>query len=292
MLCVSYNIQYGTGRDGCIDLSRIARSLAGADLIALQEVERHAQRTGMVDQAETLASLLPSYHWVYGAGLDLHADLLRADGTVQQRRRQFGNMLLSRSPILNARNHLLPKMGTLRQFSLQRSALEGVIITPLGRALRVMSVHLSHLSDADRENQVLRLLALHKQAYGEGPGWSGSTVKADFSESIDAGPMPREALLMGDFNFNPRSPLYARIVGPWSPAYGRMNTRDGFVDTWVEAGHREDEGCTCRNDSLQDGERIDYCFASADLAPAIRQAWIDAEATGSDHQPIWVELAV
>jgi endonuclease/exonuclease/phosphatase family metal-dependent hydrolase len=29
--------------------------------------------------------------------------------------------------------------------------------------------------------------------------------------------MPREAVLMGDFNLEPNSPLYDRIVGPLSP---------------------------------------------------------------------------
>eukprot|EP01030_Chromulinospumella_sphaerica_P031480 gene31480-32107_t len=37
---VSYNIQYGTGRDNVVDLARIARAVQGADVIALQEVER------------------------------------------------------------------------------------------------------------------------------------------------------------------------------------------------------------------------------------------------------------
>ena len=36
---------------GRVDLARIARTIDGADLIALQEVERFAARTGMVDQA-------------------------------------------------------------------------------------------------------------------------------------------------------------------------------------------------------------------------------------------------
>ncbi|MGO8586948.1 endonuclease, partial [Rhizobium ruizarguesonis] len=36
----SYNIQYGFGLDGRYDLTRIARSLEGADVIALQEVTR------------------------------------------------------------------------------------------------------------------------------------------------------------------------------------------------------------------------------------------------------------
>ena len=41
MKFVSYNIQYGLGRGGRYDLDRTARAVEGADVIALQEVERH-----------------------------------------------------------------------------------------------------------------------------------------------------------------------------------------------------------------------------------------------------------
>jgi exonuclease III len=31
-------------------------------------------------------------------------------------------------------------------------------------------------------------------------------------------------------------------------------------------------------------------MASASLAPRIKRAWIDNDAAGSDHQPIWTEI--
>ena len=65
------------------------------------------------------------------------------------RRRQFGNMLLSRTPLLTVRHHLLPKYASLGPpMSLQRSALEGVIAIRGGH-VRVYSVHLTHLSGRD-----------------------------------------------------------------------------------------------------------------------------------------------
>ena len=36
--------------------------------------------------------------------------------------------------------------------------------------------------------------------------------------------------------------------------------------------------------------RLDYAFVSAGLADRIRDARIDNEAVGSDHQPVWVEI--
>ena len=36
--------------------------------------------------------------------------------------------------------------------------------------------------------------------------------------------------------------------------------------------------------------RLDYCFVSASLAARVSDAWIDADADGSDHQPVWTVL--
>ena len=38
---VTYNIQFGQGRDGKVDLSRIIDAVQGADVIALQENSPH-----------------------------------------------------------------------------------------------------------------------------------------------------------------------------------------------------------------------------------------------------------
>lgn len=40
------------------------------------------------------------------------------------------------------------------------------------------------------------------------------------------------------------------------------------------------------------GWRIDYFFVSAELKNAVKNAWIEPEATGSDHCPIGLELAL
>ncbi|MGO7719026.1 endonuclease/exonuclease/phosphatase family protein, partial [Rhizobium johnstonii] len=57
----SYNIQYGFGLDGIYDLARIARSLEGADVIALQEVTRGFSRNGFADMAADIAAFFPDY---------------------------------------------------------------------------------------------------------------------------------------------------------------------------------------------------------------------------------------
>jgi len=286
MLFASYNIQYGTGKDGKIDLRRIADAVRGADVIAMQEVERFWPRTGDVDQPAVLAEALEGYYWVYGPGYDMHAD----GAPPGNRRRQFGNMILSRTPIISSRNHLLPKFGTATLHSIQRTAVETVIDTPKSGAMRVYSTHLSHLSDGDRGPQIDRLLEIYRTAPSEGGAWSGGHQDAGWTQGKAPPPMPQQAVFMGDFNMTADSPLYARLVGPHSAEYGRMTAIDGLVDAYVAAGHAEESGITCDSTKNRRLYRIDYCFASSSLAGRIRRAWIDDKAQGSDHQPIWTEI--
>ena len=288
MKLVTYNIQYGRGRDGRFDLERIAAEVAGADVIALQEVERFWQRSGMQDQPAVLAALLDDYYWVYGAGLDVDASIRDGEGRLVNRRRQFGNMLLSRTPIHSSRTHLLPKYASLGPMSLQRCALEGVLDTPFGW-LRFYSVHLTHLSTETRMPQVERLLCIHRSATEEGGALSAGEIAEEWIRDGRPPALPAEAVLMGDFNFEPDGPEYQRMVGPVSPYGGRVVHPLGLVDAWVQAGHEELEGVSA--DIRGRGVRLDYCFVSAGLREHIRDARIDGDAAGSDHQPVWVELA-
>jgi endonuclease/exonuclease/phosphatase family metal-dependent hydrolase len=194
-------------------------------------------------------------------------------------------MILSRSPIVSSRNHLLPKYGTLTQHSIQQGALEAVIVTERAGPLRVYSVHLSHLSIAARMPQIEALLDIHARAPGEGGAWCGGhpDPTAGWTEG-EMPPMPADAMLMGDFNFDWSSPEYDRVVGPPTARFGRLNRLTGFVDAWVAAGHSEVTGAT-----ISSGQRIDFCFVSPSLARRVRSCRVDNDAVGSDHQPVWVE---
>jgi endonuclease/exonuclease/phosphatase family metal-dependent hydrolase len=239
-----------------------------------------------VDSPAVLAEHLPEHHWVYGPNLDMDASYRDSAGGLVNRRRQFGTMILARTPILSSRNHPLPKYGTLTQHSIQQGALEAVIATGRAGPVRIYSMHLSHLSSATRLPQVEALLDIHARAPGEGGAWCGGHPEPDagWTEG-EMPPMPAEALLMGDFNFEWTDPEYERIVGPRTAKYGRLNRLTGFVDAWVAAGHREDEGAT-----ISRGRRIDFCFVSSALAGRVRSSRVDADAVGSDHQPLWVEM--
>jgi endonuclease/exonuclease/phosphatase family metal-dependent hydrolase len=286
MKLISYNIQYGMGKDGRYDLARIAAEIEHGDVVALQEVERFWQRSGGLDDVAELARHLRPFHWIYGANLDMDASYAGEDGFPVHRRRQFGTMLFSRTPIISSRNFPLPKLGTLAQHSIQQGALEAVIRSDRGTPLRVYSIHLSHLAPATRLPQVEALLAIDRRAPSEGGAWCGGhpNPAAGWTEGTMP-PMPREAVLLGDFNFTPDAEEYRRIVGPDS-SYGRLNNLEGFVDGWVATGHAEHAGATCGD------KRIDYIFVAAAWHDRIKAAWIDEAAQGSDHQPIGIDLDI
>ena len=111
-------LQYpvGMGRDRRIDLSRIADTVATADIVALQEVERNWRDQEFPDQTLRLAELLPEYNWVYGAAVNLHG------GTGI--RRQIGNMILSRLPIESTRTLPLPSRPVKGHVNDQQAMIE------------------------------------------------------------------------------------------------------------------------------------------------------------------------
>lgn len=285
MKIVSYNIQYGLGADGKYDLPRIAEEVKSGDIIALQEVERFWQRSGMVDEPAVLAQHLPDHHWVFGANLDMDASYRDPEGRLVNRRRQFGTMILSRYPILSSRNFPLPKFGTVAQHSIQQGLLETVIDPGTG-PLRFYSAHLSHLCSETRMPQVNAMIRILRRAPLDGGAWCGGhpDPEAGWTEG-EMPPMPREGFLLGDMNFTNKSAEYARLIGPRTQQYGRLVSVDGLTDAWVAAGHDEDDGATYPN-----GERIDHCFVSSTLAHKIKACWVDDQAKGSDHWPLWIEF--
>lgn len=283
MRLASYNIQYGKGKDGRFELDRIVDELGAADLIALQEVETHAVRSGMVHQAEEIATRLPGMQWVYGPGIDLDA----ATETAPGRRRQFGNMVLSRWPILSCINHTLPKIALHRAFHLQRTLVECVIDAP-GGALRFCSVHLDHVSTDTRIAQVEHMMEVMLRGHERGAS-AGGPIADDTWFEKPMPPQPMAAIVMGDMNFTADSPEYAGALGDVSSLHGRTIRAHGLVDAWTLAGHAEGDGDTIQREG-RPPRRIDHCFVTTDLANRVEAMTIGEDAVGSDHQPIFVTL--
>jgi len=287
MKIVSYNIQFATGRDGIVDTARIAAEVQGADIIALQEVDRYWQRSGDMDQVAAFTGAFPDYHHEYGAGVNIPADSWDGNGRLQHRRRQFGNMILSRYPILYCRHHLLPKYGSVGPISIQRSLLETVVAAPFG-PLRIMNTHLTHLSAETRIPQVKEILRIHRDAALEGNPVCGDLAQSYWQGADDLPETTRTSIVLGDFNMEPDSTEYTLMTGPVCDYGGRIINPEGFADAHVLAGNDADGVVT--SDIHGRPVRLDYIFISPILAPSVFNSHVDNDACGSDHQPIWLEL--
>ncbi len=285
MRFASYNIQYGIGLDGRFDPERIAASLEGADIIALQEVTRGFHRNGHVDLVARFEALFPGHFTAFHAPCDIDIGSAVEDGRAVSRRFQFGNLILSRWPILSTRLIALPRTRTISPMNLQRGATEALIATP-GGPLRVYSVHLDHVLPAERIAQI-RFLKDRMLGYPlEGGGITGA---ADFGYAEP--PHPFDFVVMGDFNMQPETPEYCAMVGSRDAYYGRSLRLENPVDTLAHLGRLTPESYSWVHPEDHDRRmHLDYSFISAGLVPRLKDAWTDYAATGSDHLPIGFEL--
>ncbi|MBX3162709.1 MAG: endonuclease/exonuclease/phosphatase family protein [Deltaproteobacteria bacterium] len=130
---MTYNIRHGRGRDGRIDLGRIADVIASfePDVVALQELDIRRARSAHVDQPEELARRL---------GMDVRFAPCIVNG-----REHYGIATLARFPLDVARIIVLPRKPH-RWRSEPRCALVTRIAWPLGSTLDVVNTHLSTVS--------------------------------------------------------------------------------------------------------------------------------------------------
>jgi endonuclease/exonuclease/phosphatase family metal-dependent hydrolase len=148
----------------------------------------------------------------------------------------------------------------------------------------VVSLHLSHLTEAERLMQVEALLAWHRAAAKEGGAWTGRDEPdiEEWTTGHDEPPMPAAAILMGDFNSESEGRVYPRLTG-----------EGGFVDSWIAAGNGRAPCLTWSpyaHATVRHDRRLDYAFVTPDIAAGVRRAWVDRDAKGSDHYPYWVDI--
>jgi endonuclease/exonuclease/phosphatase family metal-dependent hydrolase len=128
---MTYNIHHGEGLDGKVDLERIAAVIkeSGADIIALQEVDKGVERTARRDLPAELAALTGftcvfsnNYHHQGG---------------------EYGNAVLTRFAVKSAVNHHFKMLQAREPRGLQK-----LVLDVAGREVVFLNTHL----DASRED--------------------------------------------------------------------------------------------------------------------------------------------
>ena len=279
---ITWNIQWGRGCDGVVDLKRIvetARGLADFDVLCLQEVA--ANYPGLPgssgeDQPALLAQLLPGFTPLFGIATDVRAE--------DSSRRLFGNMILSRLPVVQAFRHLLPWPVDPDHESMQRVLVEAVIEAPFG-AVRVMTTHLEYYSAMQRTAQVERIRELHAEA----------ALRARRERKVDDSDGPFRgvrravsAILTADFNFRPDDPLHDRLTAPCGD--GVPEFRDAWQVRNPGLPHPPSLGLF-DHEQWPDAFCCDFVYVTEDLCPRITEVRIDQRSDASDHQPVVLMLA-
>lgn len=279
MKIITWNIQWGLGIDGRVDLVRMidhARKLADFDVLCLQEVSDNfpnLKGNGGENQFAALANLLPGYTAVEGVALDV------PDETGGRRR--FGNMILSRLPVAQVLRYTLPWEAD-RTRNMPRLLLEATVVTPSG-PVRIMTTHLEYSSDKLRRAQVEGIREAHRAAYERVsvPRERGPGTYALF-------PTSASAVLMGDFNMRPEDPVKKRVSDPFD------NGAPALVDAWIAAhGSEAHPTSFCVYDQSNGPPHCcDFMFVTEDLAPKVKRIVYDQDTQASDHQPVLLELAM
>jgi endonuclease/exonuclease/phosphatase family metal-dependent hydrolase len=262
-----------------VDLERTARVVraCAADVICLQEVAvNHPGLPGGAgeDQPARLRGFFPGYQSAYAPASDL------PDGSGG--RRQFGQMILSRYPLLQVFRHLLPWPADPGVPSMQRVALEATVAAP-GGPLRVVTTHLEFYSASQRAAQVEALRQLQMDAHRHAV-LSRSAAEADPPFAV----LPRGGLAVfcGDFNCPAGAPEHGRMQAPIAADVPRL------VDAWTLAHPGEVHAATAgvHGASFTAGPACyDFCFVSENLPVAGIE--VDAATAASDHQPVLLRLA-
>jgi endonuclease/exonuclease/phosphatase family metal-dependent hydrolase len=281
MNLITWNIQSCRGCDGRVDHKRIVevcRGMADFDVLCFQEVARNYPElpgSSGEDQFALLAGLLPGFTCVDGIATDVLGDA--------GKRRQFGNLILTRYPVIQVFAHLLPWPTDPSVPSMQRVAIEAVIKAPFG-PVRVTTTHLEYYSELQRRQQVNRLRELHAEAAGHRKDLNHARKEGGPFQTM---PRPASAILTADFNFRADDPLHARIIAPYSdgtPAYR---------DAWqVRHGERPHDYTLGVYDHVQWPQAFacDFIFITEDLAGRVEDVAVNLNTDASDHQPVLLRL--
>lgn len=282
MKVLSWNIQWGRGADGRVDLARTVaavRAVGSVDVICLQEVASNFPGLpGGVceDGLAQLGAAFPGYEAVFGAGLDV------PDGSGGRAR--FGNLILSRLAVGQVFRHLLPAPADATVPSMQRVCVEAVVTAAFG-PLRIMTTHLEYYSQRQRRAQVEALRALQCEAAGQAVA---PAAGKESNPAFAAWPRPGTAVLCGDFNCEPDSDEHRRMqvaldggLPSWQDAWRALHPdRRHAPSVGLHGAEWPDRAYCC-----------DFFFVSTDLVPRLRTLRVVADTPASDHQPVVLELA-
>lgn len=277
MKLITWNIQWGLGMDGLVDLQRIvsvARDMSDFDVLCLQEVTDNypvLEGNDGSNQFETLRGLLSDYTGIEGVAVERH--------TPRVGRQRFGNMIFSRLPVVQVLRHQLPCPAEPTLPSMPRMALE-VVLQAADGPVRITTTHLESYSARQRLAQVELLRSVHADACSH----AADQIQAHkIGSPFETRPRATRAVLTGDFNCTPNDTAIAALQHADADV-------PSYVDAWSLARPGESHAATVGLHAPGEEQRcLDYIFVSEDFASAVRSLHVQAQTNASDHQPLLLE---
>lgn len=284
MRLVTWNTQWCKGNDGIVSPERIvsgARSLGDFDVLCLQEIaQNYPALTGPTpqDQPAEIAKLLPGFEVVFGASID-------EQPVATQPRQRFGNLIASRLPILQVQHIALPSpMSPGASHPWMPRLCTVCTVQAAWGPVRVMTTHLEYYSESQRLAQTKAIRHWH-QLLCDHARTPPTVDEADLNTPYQTKPHTVDAILCGDFNFEPNSTAYRATTDAAEP--------DPFMDAWTLLHPDQPHPPTFRlhDDTYgPDAVSCDFVFSSESLSNRFKSIKVDTVTQVSDHQPVFVEL--
>lgn len=284
MKLISWNVQWGRGADGRVDLARLVSVLQAEnpDVICLQEVAE-----GFEDlPGGPCHGVLTALEQAFAAHTPVFWPLIdrpQKNGGPKARA-LFGNMILSRWPVEAVFRRLLPWPAENDIPSMQRGCLEVVLSSPFG-PLRVLTTHLEYYSPVQRMAQAQALRLAQQEAIAHHRKRPSRRQKEG---PFQAPPFPTQGLLCGDFNCIPGSAPYRHLLKPlsngpsWQDAWPLCHPESAHAPTVGLHGAEWPDHPYC----------CDFIFVTHDLANHVVDMGVLADTAASDHQPVWIRLGM
>ena len=277
---ISWNIQNGEGVDGIISLERIAEtifSMSSPDVVCLQEVCRNCKlKDGtQPDQLNQLSNIFKGYELFFGPAYDV----LRPD---ESKREQFGNIILSKLPVLSSFNHILPQPTNSSYRHMPRQVTE-VTVKTQQFTVCIMTTHLEYGSQTQRFAQAKRILDIKDDI--DQLSLNPATVQ-------EPGPYAKlersnKLILCGDFNFESNSSEYDLLTND-------SHNQEALVDSWSHLNSNDEHAPTCgifdKKQWPNGAHCRDFAFVSSNLKNNVDSMIVNEETDASDHQPFVISL--
>lgn len=276
MRILSWNIQWGRGADGQVDLARTIAAIearAPLDIVCLQEVAcGWPALEGMdrpQDQPALIAAAFPSFGAIYAAGVERFG----ADA----RRVSFGNLMLCRPAAGQVFRRLLPMPPDEQHSGMQRTCIE-LVVNGATAPFRMLTTHLEYYSQRQRRAQIEALRAIQSEAVE-----SVRQARSRRETSLfGLPPRPSAAILCGDLNCAPEAEEFASLQadGGWRDAWRIAHGAAPHAPSVGLHGAEWPEHPYC----------CDYFLVTPELAPRVRDVEVIAATDASDHQPLVLDI--